>query len=203
MTRQSVVKCVTATLVVLVAGMALAQEKKMPEMTPEQKAEMEAYMKAGTPGAPHEALKAMAGSYDMKIKSWHEPGAAATEESGTATRTMILGDRVLVEDVTSSMHGMPFNGRGLRGYDNVTGKHWSLWLDSMSTGVMMSEGTCGAQNACTFSGSWNDPIKKGPVKARMTTKWTSPTTEIFEMYGPGKDGKEMKMMEITYTKRSS
>jgi len=34
----------------------------------------------------------------------------------------------------------------------------------------------------------------------MTTRWTSPTTEIFEMYGPAKDGKEFKMMEITYTK---
>ena len=35
----------------------------------------------------------------------------------------------------------------------------------------------------------------------MTTKWTSPTVEIFEMYSPGKDGKEMKMMENTYTKK--
>ncbi len=35
----------------------------------------------------------------------------------------------------------------------------------------------------------------------MTTRCQSPATEIFEMYAPGKDGKEMKMMEITYTKR--
>jgi len=28
----------------------------------------------------------------------------------------------------------------------------------------------------------------------------SATTQIFEMYGPGKDGKETKMMEMTYTK---
>jgi hypothetical protein len=40
-----------------------------------------------------------------------------------------------------------------------------------------------------------------PGTARMTTKWTSPTVEIVEMYGPGPDGKEMKMMEITYTKK--
>jgi hypothetical protein len=39
------------------------------------------------------------------------------------------------------------------------------------------------------------------VTARMTTRWTSPTTEVFEMYAPGRDGKEMKMMEITYTKK--
>jgi hypothetical protein len=35
----------------------------------------------------------------------------------------------------------------------------------------------------------------------MTTKWTSPTVEVFEMYAPGADGKESKMMEITYTRK--
>ena len=170
-------------------------------MTPEQKAEMELYMKAGTPGAPHESLAAMAGSYDLAIKSWHEPGGPMMEDKGTATRKMMLGGRVMVEEVNSSMMGMPFTGHGMTGFDNVSGKYWSTWTDSMSTGMMVSEGTCDTQKVCTFSGTWNDPVKKGPVKARMKSRWTSPTTEIFEMYAPGKDGKEMKMMEITYTKK--
>lgn len=97
------------------------------------------------------------------------------------------------------MMGTPFTGYGMSGYDNVSGKYWATWNDSMSTGVMVSTGSCDAQKVCTFTGSWNDPIKKGPVTARMTSRQTSPTTEVFEMYGPGKDGKEMKMMEITYT----
>ncbi|OLE67158.1 MAG: hypothetical protein AUG09_03905 [Acidobacteria bacterium 13_1_20CM_2_68_7] len=171
-------------------------------MTPEQKAEMEAYMKAGTPGAPHQALASAAGNYDLRVKSWHQPGSPAMEDTGTATRTMALDGRVLVEEVTSTMMGSPFTGHGMMGYDNVTGKYWSTWNDTMSTGLMLSEGTCDAQmKTCTFTGHWNDPVKKTPVKARMTTRWTSPTIEIFEMYAPGKDGKEMKMMEITYTKK--
>ncbi|MGH9869633.1 MAG: DUF1579 domain-containing protein [Candidatus Polarisedimenticolia bacterium] len=182
--------------------LALAQTGQQPQMTPEQKAEMEAYMKAGTPGAQHKALASSVGSYTLTVKSWHEPGGPAMEEPGTAERTMILDGRVLVEKVSSSMMGMPFMGHGMTGYDNVTGKWWSTWNDSMSTGVMVSEGTCDAQaKNCTFTGSWMDPIKKTEVKARMTTKWTSPTTEVFEMHGPGPDGKEMKMMEITYTKK--
>jgi hypothetical protein len=123
------------------------------------------------------------------------------EDKGTATRKMILDGRVLVEEVTSSMMGMPFTGHGMVGHDNVTGKRWGVWTDSMSTGAMFSEGACDAQQVCTFTGSWNDPVKKAPVTVRMTSRWTSPTTEVFEMHGPGKDGKEMKMMEITYTKR--
>lgn len=181
---------------------AFAQgDQKKPQMSPEQKAEMEAYKKSGTPGAPHRALAATAGTYDLTIKSWHDAGGPTQEEKGTATRTMMLGGRVLVENVKSSMMGTAYTGHGMQGYDNVTGKYWSTWSDSMSTGLMVSEGSCDAKNACSFTGSWNDPITKASVKARMTTRWTSPTTEIFEMYAPGKDGKEMKMMEITYTKK--
>ena len=194
--------CTIAIAAALLAAPALAQAAQEPQMTPEQKAEMEAYMKAGTPGAPHKALAGTVGTYDVKIKSWHEPGGPAMEESGTATRAMTLDGRVLVEDVSSSMMGAPMKGHGMRGYDNVSGKYWGTWTDNMSTGLMVSEGTCDAKGSCTMNGSWNDPIKKGPVKVLMTTRWTSPKTEVFEMYGPfGKDGKEMKMMEITYTKK--
>lgn len=186
---------------VLLAGPLLAQEPgKAPELTPEQQAEMAAYQKAATPGAPHLALAATAGKYSLKVKSWPAPGAPPLEESGTATRTMALDGRVLVEDVSSTMMGAPMTGHGMMGYDNVSGKYWSTWNDTMGTGLMVSHGTCDAKNNCTFSGTWNDPIKKGPVSSRMTTRWPSPTTEIFEMYGPAKDGKEFKMMEITYTK---
>ena len=191
-------------LTAILASLALAQTgtQQPPPMTPEQKAEMEAYMKAGAPGPQHQALAATAGTYDMKIRTWHEPGGPAMEDKGTATRTMTLGGRVLQEEVSSSMMGTPFTGHGMMGYDNVTGKYWSTWNDSMSTGLFVSEGTCDASGkTCTFTGSSNDPIKKGPVKMRMTTRWPSPTSEIFEMHGPGKDGKEMKVMEITYTKK--
>ncbi|MCU0255023.1 MAG: hypothetical protein MUE47_10870, partial [Acidobacteria bacterium] len=60
-----VVVVALATLA-LIAAPAFAQQAA-PEMTPEQKAEMEAYMKAGTPGAPHKLLAESAGTYDVKV----------------------------------------------------------------------------------------------------------------------------------------
>jgi hypothetical protein len=196
----------TKSKVLLAAGAmlmvaAVSAQQGQPELTPEQKAEMEAFAKAGTPGAAHQGLAATVGSYDLKVRSWMEPGGPPMEETGTATRAMTLDGRVRVENISSKMMGAPFTGHGMQGYDNVTGKYWSTWNDSMSTGLMVSEGTCDASRACTFTGSWNDPIKKAPVTARMTSRWTTPTTEVFEMYGPGRDGKEMKMMEMTYTKK--
>ena len=196
------IRTLTASALALALALPAFAQDGAPEMTPAQKAEMEAYVKAGTPGDAHAALAKTVGNYDLLIKSWHDPAGPATEEKGTATRTMALDGRVLVEDVKSQMHGQPWTGHGMHGYDNTTGRHWSTWNDSMSTGIMLSDGTCDAAGACTFTGSWNDPVTKGKVNSRMTTKWTSPTTEVFEMWVPGKDGKEFRMMEITYTKKS-
>lgn len=185
----------------LPAASAAAQDDKAPPMTPEMKAMMEAFQKAGTPGAEHRQLATLAGTYDLTVKSWHAPDTPPTIDKGTATRRMILGDRVLVEEVSSQMMGQPFTGQGLHGFDNVTGKHWSTWNDSMSTGLMVSEGTCDASMACTYTGTYHDPVSKKPVTSRMTTRWSDKNTEVFEMYAPGPDGKEAKMMEITYKKR--
>ncbi|MET0892477.1 MAG: DUF1579 domain-containing protein [Pseudoxanthomonas sp.] len=186
----------------LLLGSPLAAETAAPQMTPEMKAMMEAYQKAGTPGAEHKQLASMAGTYDLTVKSWHTPGAEPAIDAGTATRKLILGDRVLVEDVSSQMMGQPYAGQGLHGFDNVTGKYWSTWNDSMSTGLMVSEGSCDAKLSCAYTGTYHDPVSKKPQTARMTTRWTDPSTEVFEMYAPGPDGKESKMMEITYKKRA-
>lgn len=193
--------CLAAVAGLALAAAAGAQEGAEPRMTPEQMAMMEAYQKAGTPGPQHEAMAAGAGTWDVVARSWMEPGGPPVEEAGTATRSMILGGRVLVEEYQGSMMGQPFTGYGLHGYDNVSGKTWSTWTDSMSTGLMVSEGSCDEAGNCEFTGSWNDPVAKGPVQARMVLRKVSPTVEQFEMYGPGPDGKEMKMMELTYTKR--
>lgn len=193
------IRTLATALTLALALPAFAQDA--PQMTPEQAAMMQAYIAAGTPGEQHAALAAAVGDYDLAIRSWDTPDAPPSEETGTATRSMILDGRVMVEQVQAKMHGQPFNGHGMTGYDNVSGKWWSTWNDSMSTGVMVSEGDCDEHGSCTFAGSWNDPITNSKVNARFTNRWTGPTTEVFEMYGPGPDGEEYKMMEMTYTKR--
>ena len=185
-----------------VALPALAHEEaKAPEMSPEEKAMMEAYQKAGAVGPQHQWLATMVGSYDLTIKSWNAPGSEPSVEKGTATRKMIFDGRIMVEEVASQMQGQAWVGHGMHGYDNVKGRHWSTWNDSMSTGIMLSDGECDDKGDCTFKGSWPDPVSKATINARMTTTWTDANTELFTMYTSGADGKEMKMMEITYARR--
>lgn len=172
-----------------------------PKVSSEEAAMMEAYQKAGTPGPAHAGLAATVGEYAVVIRSWSAPGAAPSESTGTASRKLLLGGRVVSEELQSSMYGQPYTGFGLTGFDNVTGKYWTTWNDSMTTGLTTGTGTCDAQARCAFTARWDDPISKQPAMARISIRWTSPAVEIFEMFGPGQDGREMKMMEMTYTRK--
>ena len=146
------IRTLACTFALAAALPALAQDAP-PQMSPEEAAMMAAYQKAGAPGPQHAALAKMAGTYDLAISSWNAPGAEPTASTGTATRSMALDGRVMVEDMQSEMYGQPFTGHGMHGYDNVTGKYWSTWNDSMSTGLMVSEGTCDEAGACTSTAS--------------------------------------------------
>ena len=85
--------------------------------------------------------------------------------------------------------GQPCNGQGPHGFDNVTGKYRATWTDSMSTGLMVSEGSCDAALSCACNGTFHDPVSKQPRADKHT--------EILEMNAPGPDGKENRVMEIT------
>ncbi len=141
------------------------------------------------------------GTFDVAIKSWMDPSAPPMESNGVAIRTLHMGGRVLHEEFQGDMMGTPFTGLSRSGYDNVSGKWWSTWTDSMSTGIMLSEGECDENFNCTYIGTYNDPIKEGPVTNRYVAKWKSSDEQYFAMYGPGRDGDEVKMMEMIYTRR--
>ena len=66
---------------------------------------------------------------------------------------------------------MPFSGIGYNGYDNVKKQYWGTWMDSMSTGMMMSSGNT-SDNGKTwkFTSSMPDPMtgKDAPVDEKVT-----------------------------------
>ncbi len=199
--------CVRISLCLLALAVApgFAQEKGTAPaetaMTPEQQQAMEAFMKAMTPGDAHRHLASQAGDWDFVGKFWMEPGAPPQESKGHSSREMILGGRVLRESITSEMMGMPFQGLGMTGFDNVTGRFWSTWNDNMSTGVMTSEGTCdAAMTRCEYRGSYSDPISGEKKATRMVIEGAA-DREIFTGFETGPDGKEIQTMEMVYARK--
>ncbi|MGQ0812610.1 MAG: DUF1579 domain-containing protein [Nitrospiraceae bacterium] len=190
----------TCLCLVMSASLVAAKEKK-PEKQVDMQAMMETYQKLATPGEPHKQLASMSGSWNTKTKSWMEPNKPPREETGACEQKMVMDGRFLHAECTGNMMGQPFTGIGVTGYDNHTKKYVSTWMDSMGTGIYFMEGTAGADGkTITQTGSYNDPIE-GPMKLRAVTKLVDENTETFTMYGTGKRGKDMKMMEITYTRK--
>jgi len=166
-----------------------------------QKAQMEAWMKASTPGDAHKKLDHMVGTWDVTVKSWMAPGAPPMESTGTAENTWVLGKRWVQESFHGSFMGMPFEGIGYTGYDNVKQQYVGTWMDNMSTAVMMSSGKSGSGNTYEFTSSMDDPMtgKPSPVNEKVT--FTDADHHSLEMWGAGPDGKMFKMMEIAYSRK--
>jgi hypothetical protein len=189
-------------LALLVVCTSVVADEPKKEMPADQKAMMEAMMKAMTPGEPHKLLDNMVGTFDAKVSSWMQPGAPPMVSTGTSVNSWILGGRFVEQKFNGSFMGQPFSGIGYTGYDNIKKQYWGSWMDSMSTGVMMSTGST-SDNGKTwkFTASMPDPMtgKDAPMEERVTV--TDKNHHMFEMWSPGPDGKMYKMMEITYTRK--
>ena len=162
---------------------------------------MDVYKKLATPGAPHKQLASMAGTWNTKTKSWMDPTQPPMESTGACEQVALLDGRFLQQTCTGEMMGSPFTGIGITGYDNHTKKYVTTWMDSMGTGIYFFEGTASADGkTITQESQYDDPIQ-GPMTWRGVTKIVNDNSQVFEMYGTNKSGKEMKMMEITYTRK--
>jgi hypothetical protein len=188
-------------LAALAAAMpAAAQEgQQMPQMSAEEKAMMEAMEKAAKPGKQHQWLVSLAGTWDFTTRFYTDPAAPPAESKGWAERSVMLGGRVVAEAVHGDFMGNPFEGYGITGYDNVTGKYWGTWSDNMSTGLMTSTGSCDEQGTCTFTGSYADPMSGQMKTTKMVSKHTG-DSEHHEFWET-RDGKDVKTMELDYKRR--
>jgi len=191
-----------AAVTLFVATTALAADApKGP--TAEQQAMMDKMTKAATPGPQHEMLKKLAGEWNTTAKFQMDPSQPPQESQGVSTMTILMDGRYCQESAAGQMMGQPFSGMGITGYDNVTGKYVSTWIDNMGTGIMSSTGTADASGkVINWTGTMSDPMTGKPAKERMITKFVDDNHYTFEMYGiPPGGKKEMKMMTIEYSRK--
>jgi len=195
-------KLLLPSLLLLPLGFALAQEKTAtPASAPKDDPKLEKMKELGTPGPAHRVLDPMIGTWKCEVKHWTEPGGETQTSSGSSTSKWILQDHYVETTFNGDMMGMPFEGRGVCGYDNAQKTYFSTWIDSMSTACMVSKGTFDAgTKTFTYSGQAPDCMTGKLVTYRSLTKMVDPDHMVMEMHGPAADGKEFKMMEIHYTR---
>jgi hypothetical protein len=193
-----------AILGLLMAGSALAADppKDAKDMPPMDPAMMEAWTKAATPGEQHKHLAYFVGDWTANISMYME--GHETKSTGTVHYDAIMSGRYLVSKHKGDFNGMPFEGMGIDGYDNVNQEYFGMWFDNMGTGYLLSKGKVSADGkTMTYTGSSKDPMTGKAVDHRMVTTIMGPDMSKFEMYMTPAGDKENKMMEIVYTRVKS
>ncbi len=168
---------------------------------PPDAAMMEAFAKASTPGANHKLLEPFAGTWGAKMSAHFDENAPPEETAGTMKSTWVLGGRLLRQEWSGTMMGMPFEGLGYWGHDNVEGKFIGLWADSFGTGWATTTGDYDTKaRTWTMRGTFKDPM--GNVfHQRQVIGTRSDNENWFEIYHTAPDGKERLAAKIEYTRK--
>jgi hypothetical protein len=193
---------VTLGLAALLAGVSSRGDDKK-QGAPDEKAQMEAMMKAATPGEPHKRLDALVGSWDVTVTMWMDPSKPPTEAKATAETRSIMGGRYLEEKVTGEFAGMPFLGQSLTGYDNLKKQYTSVWIDNMGTGISASHGTYDAdKKTFTYHGEETDPLSGKALKVKSALHLIDKDGYEVDMYRVT-DGKDVKVMHLACTRKAA
>ncbi len=190
---------VAFALVAVLASPAAAQDKKK---AADEKAAMEAWQKAMTPGDGQKKLEPMVGTFDAKVRTWMDPTKPPDDTAGTSVNTWALGDRYVQVKYEGVFLGETFSGIGYTGYDNVLKKYQSVWMDTASTAIMTSVGTFDASGkVLAMKATTSDPVTGKASTSDQKITITDNDHHTIEMWGKTPDGKAFKMMEIQYTRK--
>jgi hypothetical protein len=147
------------------------------------------------PGPEHEHFKQHEGIWDATIHS------KEGDSKATMTAKVGLGGLWLLEHFKGEFGGMSFEGHGGTSYDPAKKKYINVWIDSMSTSPMISEGDLDKEKQ-TLTMVGKMPLPEGKsMKVTMITRTTGPDTMTFVMSG-SPNGQAMELMKITYKRRA-
>jgi len=105
-----------------------------------EEAMMAQWQAAMSPSAGHARLMPMVGTWRTTTTFTMAPGAPPQVHGGTAVHRLVLGGRYLEQIYKGMAMGMPFEGIGYTGYDNVQKRYVGTWMDTFGTGLMNSVG---------------------------------------------------------------
>ena len=159
----------------------------------------EAWMEIGLKGPEHAEMAKLTGDWTSEVKSWEQPGAEPNLSKGKSTYKVVMDGRYVRHDYQGFMGPVPFTGVGYQAYNRATGKYESIWMDSMSTGIMYSLGTETEKGKVwEYKGSFFGPGAL-EVKSRIVIRKISDDQQLMEMHCDFGTG-EFKNMEMLSTR---
>jgi hypothetical protein len=159
-------------------------------------------VRADSPGAVHEQLRGLAGTWDVTIQ--YKIGDKQHEGKATCEAKSIMDGRFLQQDYNSIFQGKPFHVLQLLGYDVPRKKTIEIMLDNLSTGVMHNEGSVSEDGkVITNLGGNLDPLTKKPYKIRTVYTIEGPDQFTLEWFRTEDGGKEEKVVSMAHNRKKT
>lgn len=168
------------------------------EMPPE----MAAWMEAGEPDEHHALLEAFVGEWTTHAVFQMDPNAPPMKSTGSDVSEMIFGGRYMVNHFQGSFGDIPFEGRGVMGYDKIQKKFVSVWIESMSTMIYTGTGQYdAATRTFTMLSNYTDPMgdKKRGKQVHTIVSDSERTLEFYE--ADAESNEWHKSGTITFTRK--
>lgn len=174
--------------------------KKVASKAMDEAAMMAAWQKAMLPGEGHRRLEPLVGNWLARTTFQWGPDTPPDVNEGTSEHRWVLGGRFLEQVYRGLSMGMPFEGIGYTGYDNVRRKYVGTWMDSFGTGLMLSDGVGRpSARAMSFVAEAYEPSGKKVVfdcKLRILDD----DHHTYEMWTKAPDGRRFRNMLVEYTR---
>ncbi len=164
---------------------------------------MKIWEQMNAPGKNHEALARFVGTWKADCTFWIMPDAEPLTGTGTLTSEAIYDGRFVRSafEGTGLDQDKPLLGTSILGYNTITKKFETFWIDSSTTGMMLATGDASADGkAMTFTHTFDDPLTGGKATAKYTYAWNGDDSFTFTMYRIVGE-KEVKEGQIVYTRK--
>ena len=173
-------------------------------------------------GAAHVRLDPLVGDWGATIRFWAGPEQGEPIElSANVRRQWIYGGRFLEEHIEErsdsdiflndargrrpeTLAGVVYHGRGLLGYDRLTGLYEHIYVHDDSTRMYYKTGRyLPDRNVIELSGTWTIPHNGVLVHARHEIQIESLDRHRLVRYISDESGSEFKDLEVVHVRKTS
>lgn len=164
--------------------------------------QMEAMMEAaGKPGAMHDWIKGLEGTWQAKVSEADPATGEMKTSDAESVNKMVYGGRFLEAAFKGRMDNKFFYGTNVMGYNNNDKKFQTIWYDSMSTNISFLTGQLdSAGKTLTCTGEESSPAGGSKTKLRWVYTVLAKDHYTFDYYMTMAGMPEMKVIAIDYTK---
>jgi len=154
-------------------------------------------------GPEHKLLSAFAGHWKTKTHLTQATMASVLQDGeGTADGKPLMGGRFAQVTQQDTATGQPFEGMMLIGFDEVTNRYTSVWVDNTNNGIIHFVGTYdAAKKTITMTAHYSDPTSRRLTLHRAVLTLVDANTWTYDEYIAHAVGeKETHTKTITYTR---